>query len=75
MAVVLNQYICSLLIIQSTQSIVLGFETAISSLEKYDKAPEQDLRNLTVKETVDPFPFITEYGAEKIKFTHLSRLG
>jgi len=63
------------LIIQSTQSIVLGFETAISSLEKYNKALEQDLRSLTVEEVVDPFPFITEYGAEKIKFMHSSRLG
>jgi len=53
----------------------LVFETAISSLEKYNKALEQDLRSLTVEEVVDPFPFITEYGAEKIKFMHSSRLG
>ena len=49
-----------------------ALESAIKSLEKYYKALEQDPQSLTVKEK--PFPFITEYGAEKIKFTYSSRL-
>jgi len=39
---------------------------------KYYQSIEQDLQSLTAKET--PFPFITECGAEKIKFAYLSRL-
>jgi len=49
-----------------------ALKSAIQSLGKYYQSIEQDLQSLTVKET--PFPFITEYGAEKIKFTYLSRL-
>jgi len=35
-------------------------KTAIPNLEKCYKALEQDLQSLTVKETVGPFPFITQ---------------
>ena len=51
-----------------------ALKSAISSLDKYYKALGQNLRSLTAKTTVSPFPFITEYGAEKIKFTYSSRL-
>ena len=48
-----------------------ALKSAISSLDKYYKDLAQDLP--LAKTSV--YPFITEYGAEKIKFTYSSRLG
>jgi len=49
-----------------------ALKSAIKSLKKYYQPIEQDLQSLTVKET--PFLFVTECGAEKIKFMYLSHL-
>jgi len=58
----INTYLFIIFFIDHTinSSIVLGFETAISSLKKYYKALEQDLQSLTIKETVGSFSFITQ---------------
>jgi len=58
----INTYLFIIFFIDHTinSSIVLGFETAISSLKKYYKALEQDLQSSTIKETVGSFSFITQ---------------
>jgi len=49
-----------------------ALKSAIKSLKKYYQSIEQNLQSLIVKKTL--FPFITEYGAERIKFTYSSHL-
>jgi len=46
-----------------------ALKSAISSLSNYYNALELDLPS----STVSPYPYITEYGPDKIKFTYISR--
>jgi len=54
----------------SVAKLFAALKSAISSLSNYYNALELDLPS----STVSPYPYITEYGPDKIKFTYKLRL-